>query len=60
LIVARQSITINFDPALTSMGEVQSIAERHCDEFGEDALPSTSVDSPWGLRNTSFVCKPRG
>jgi hypothetical protein len=47
--VSSSSITINFDPALTSMGEVQSVAQRHCDGFGKDALPrlpSTAARSP--------------
>jgi hypothetical protein len=53
------SITINFDPSLSNMGEVQNVAQAHCDQFGKDAIPQTSQDSMWGLRNMSFFCKKR-
>jgi hypothetical protein len=53
------SITINFDPSLTNMGEVQNVAQAHCAQFGKDAIPQGSQDSAWGLRNMSFLCKKR-
>ncbi len=53
------SITINFDPSLTNMGEVQNVAQEHCAQFGKDAIPQASQDSVWGLRNMSFLCKRR-
>jgi hypothetical protein len=53
------SITINFDPSLTNMGEVQNVAQAHCNKFGKDAIPQTSQDSVWALRNISFLCKKR-
>jgi hypothetical protein len=53
------SITINFDPSLTSIGEVQHVAQAHCDKFGKDAVPQVSQDSPWEMRSTSFVCQTR-
>lgn len=53
------SITINFDPGLTNMGEVQHVAQQHCAQFGKDAVPGMSQDTMWKLRTTSFDCKPR-
>ena len=53
------SITINFDPSLTNMGEVQNAAQEHCAQFGKDAIPQASQDSVLGLRNMSFLCKKR-
>jgi hypothetical protein len=55
-------ITINFDPGLTNMGEVQNIAQAHCDKFdkfGKDAVPQGGETGPWGLRNMSFRCEHR-
>jgi hypothetical protein len=53
------SITINFDPSLTNMGEVQNVAQAHCDQFGKDAIPQASQGSMWALRTMSFLCKKR-
>lgn len=53
------SITINFDPSLTNIGEVQNVAQTHCDKFGKDAVPQGGETSPWGLRNVSFRCEHR-
>lgn len=53
------SITINFDPALTNMGEVQNVAQQHCDQYKKDALPQGERTSPWGLTNISFNCVNR-
>lgn len=53
------SITINFDPGLTNMGEIQNVAEQHCQQYGKDALPQDKDASPWGLRTISFLCQPR-
>ena len=53
------SITINFDPGLASIGDVQSVAQAHCTQYGKDAVPQLSQDSMWGLRSTSFRCVSR-
>jgi hypothetical protein len=53
------SITINYDPGLTSMGEVQNVAQAHCDKYGKDAIPQGSQDRMWKLRDVSFICKTR-
>jgi hypothetical protein len=53
------SITINYDPSLTNITEVQNVAKVHCAEFHSDAISQGSEDRMWGLRNTSFLCKPR-
>lgn len=53
------SITINYDPAFSNIGEMQVVAQKHCAEFGKDAIPQASQDSAWGMRNTSFLCQKR-
>jgi hypothetical protein len=53
------SITINFDPALTNMGEIQNIAQQHCDKYHKDAVPQAKNDSPWALSTMSFMCQRR-
>jgi len=53
------SVTINYNPDLTNLGEVQNVAQVQCDRYGKDAIPQSSVDSAWGLRNTSFACTKR-
>jgi hypothetical protein len=50
------SITINYDPSLTNLGEIQNVAQAHCAEYGKDALPQGSKASPWGLDEISFSC----
>jgi len=53
------SVTINIDPTLTNMGEVQNIAQQNCAQYGKDAVPQATQDSPWGLRELSFACEKR-
>jgi hypothetical protein len=55
------SITIKYDPLLTSLGEIQNTAQKHCDQYGKDAIPQAVMPSgPGGvLGNASFICKPR-
>ena len=55
----QSSITINFDPSLTNMGEVQTFAQKHCSQFGKDAIPGQSDTSFWHMRTISFVCQKR-
>jgi len=54
--VSASSITINFDPGLTNMGEVQNVAQAHCAQYGKNAVPQAAQDSHWGLRTTSYAC----
>lgn len=51
------SVTINTDPSLTNMGEVQRVAQAECQKYGRDAVPQTYADGPWGLREISFTCR---
>lgn len=53
------SITISFDPALANMGEVQNVAQAHCDKYRKDAFPGAWQNSPWALRSMSFICRAR-
>lgn len=53
------SITISYDPSLTNMGEVQNIAQQHCDQYNKDALPGKDMKSPWGYITLSFRCNKR-
>ena len=53
------SITISYDPMLTNWGEVQNVAQTHCDQYGKDAMPGDATKSDWGLVTKSFNCKKR-
>ena len=53
------SITINFDPALTNMGEIQNVAQENCNKYGKDAIPQGRSNSPSASSNMSFVCVKR-
>ena len=53
------SITIDFDPSATTMGNVQGVAQQHCEKYGKDAVPQSSDTSAWGIRSASFLCQPR-
>jgi hypothetical protein len=53
------SITINYDPSLTNMGEVQNVAQEHCSKYKKDAVPQGNSTSPWGMTNISFLCVKR-
>lgn len=53
------SITINSDPSIDDMGDLQRIAQAHCAKYGKDAIPQASQMSPWGLRDVTFDCVER-
>jgi hypothetical protein len=53
------SITINYDPVVANMGEMQQVAQAHCAQYQRDAIPGTSQMSAWGLTTTSFTCQQR-
>jgi uncharacterized protein involved in exopolysaccharide biosynthesis len=52
-------ITIDFDPSATTMGNIQGVAQQHCDKYGKDAIPQSSDTSYWGIRSASFLCQSR-
>lgn len=56
---SKSSVTISYDPSLTNMGEVQNIAQKHCDQYNKDALPGKNLNSPWGYVTLSFRCNKR-
>lgn len=55
------SITIKYDPVISSMGEAQNAAQKHCDQYGKDAVPQAESRSSFGgvLKSASFVCVKR-
>jgi hypothetical protein len=53
------SVTINYNPDLTNLGDVQNVAQVQCDKYGKDAISQSSTDSAWGLRDASFACTKR-
>ena len=53
------SITINYDPMLTNMGEIQKVAQENCDKYNKDAIPQAESTSPWSLKTMSFACNKR-
>lgn len=53
------SMTINYDPDLTSMGDLQNVAQEHCSKYNKDALPQAAVPGQLGLRSISFICTKR-
>ena len=57
--VSSSSVTINYNPNLMNLGEVQNVAQVQCDKYGKDVITQSSVDSAWGLRNASFACTKR-
>lgn len=53
-------IAIDFDPGATTMGNVQVVAQQHCDKYGKDAILQSSDTSGWGIRSATFLCQARG
>ena len=58
-IESASMITIDFDPSATTMGNIQGVAQQHCDKYGKDAIPQSSDTSYWGIRSASFTCQAR-
>ncbi len=53
------SMTINYDPDLTSVGDLQNVAQEHCSKYNKDALPQAVVPGQLDLRSISFICTKR-
>lgn len=53
------SITMSYDPMLTSTGNLQSVTQEHCDRSGRDAIPQAAVSEGWGLESMTFQCFQR-
>jgi hypothetical protein len=53
------SVTISYDPSLTTLGTLQNVAQQHCDKYHKDAAPQATSMNAWGLVDASFACKKR-
>jgi hypothetical protein len=56
---SESSITVNYDPTFTNWGEVQNVAQAHCDKYGKDAVPDKRSTSDWGVTTQAYNCKKR-
>lgn len=56
---SESSVTIEYDPLLTNPGEIQNSAQRHCAQYGKDAIPQGETRGTWGTSSFSFLCRPR-
>lgn len=57
---SRSSITFSYDPMMANWGEVQNIAQAHCDQYDKDAVVHKQTRSDWGLMTVDYTCKNRG
>ena len=53
------AIAIDFDPKVTTLGNVQIIAQDHCDRYGKDAIVRHEDTNSWGVRSVQFSCRVR-
>jgi hypothetical protein len=55
------TITIQYDPLLTSIGKMQAVAQAYCGQTGRDAVPQSTLVSPLGtgVTNVTFACQDR-
>ncbi|MDQ7248174.1 hypothetical protein [Dongia sedimenti] len=53
------AIGIDFDPAVTTLGNVQAVAQEHCSRYGKDAILRTKDTNSWGVRSIQFSCRAR-
>jgi hypothetical protein len=52
-------IGIDFDPLVTTLGNVQVVAQGHCDRYGKGAFVRHEDKNTWGVRSIQFVCRER-
>jgi hypothetical protein len=53
------SIGIDFDPAVTTLGNVQVVAQDHCGRYGKEAIVRHEDTNSWGVRSIEFACRAR-
>lgn len=53
------AIGIDFDPSVTTLGNVQAVAQEHCGRYGKDAVLRTKDTNSWGVRSAEFSCRIR-
>jgi len=52
-------IGIDFDPMVTTLGNVQVVAQDHCNRYGKDAFVRHEDSNNWGVRSIQFACRAR-
>ena len=52
-------ITLLYDPALTSPGHLQGVAQTYCDGYGKEAVTWETQNATFGLRSASYLCVAR-
>lgn len=51
------SITIAYDRMFTNMGQLQHVAQEHCDKYGKDAVPQAAIGGGGGgIPTVSYRC----
>jgi hypothetical protein len=53
------AIGIDFDPSVTTFGNVLAVAQEHCNRYGKDAVLHTKDTNSWGVRSAQFSCRVR-
>ncbi len=53
------AIGIDFDPAVTTLGNVQAVAQEHCGRYGKNAILHSKDTNSWGVRSAQFSCQVR-
>ena len=56
---SESAIGIDFDPTVTTLGNVQVLAQEHCARYGKDAVVRDEDTNAWGVRSIQFACRPR-
>ena len=52
-------IGIDFDPLVTTLGNVQVVAQDHCNRYGKDSVVRHEDKNAWGVRSIQFACRVR-
>lgn len=52
-------ITLLYDPALTSPGHLQGVAQTYCDGYGKDAVMWETQNATFGPKSASYLCVAR-
>jgi hypothetical protein len=53
------AIGIDYDPLVTTFGNVEAVAQEHCGRYGKDAVLRTKDTNAWGVRSAQFSCRAR-
>jgi hypothetical protein len=50
-------IGIDFDPSVTTYGNILAVAQEHCGRYGKSASLLSRDTNGWGVRSAQFACK---